>query len=730
MKPWSPLLALSCAAVACFVLIWVAVTAAVAAPWMGASFEARPDFNAILLDHVALAGPSARVPAPAKVISVAAADGAGRRTLSAMDRVEEPDLLDNTDTLKAFFARQGEIYALLETGQVRLEVQRGAEASQTYLIKPGDRPLGDLPGEFWLQLVVGAGGLLIGAWVWSMKPSDWSARLFALSGVGLMLSAFSAAIYSSRELALPETFFRVLSIGNHVGTPVFGCAMIGLFLIYPRRLAPPIALLAAPLVFGAWMAAYEFGLIYSQATGLYVPMATQIVVILVLVAVQWWMSRGDPRARAALQWLGLLVAIGAGAFVLAQAGPAMFGTTPVVSQGVAFGFFLPIYGGIALGLRRYRLFDLNEWSFRMLFYTGGALAFLGVDAALVFLVRLQSGLAVGLALLVGAFVYLPLRDVLWRRFIVRRRFQDHELFHAVIEIAFTEPGRRADRWRALLARLYDPLQIEEADPPATQAEARNDGLELALPPGAGAPSLVLRYPWKGSGLFGPAHLQMARQLAALIDHAEASREAYERGASEERRRIAQDLHDDVGARLLSGLHTADRRTRPVLHAALEDIRTIVSGLTGDHRPMSRVLAELRHETVRRLEAVGISLDWPLSEIDEDDAPLDYRVYKNLASAVREVVSNVIRHSQATAVAVVIERQPDQVVITVTDNGKGLSLEAAALRAPGNGLRNLARRLTDIGGEISFPATPKGLSVCLAAPLRLDQPVLNLRPTHP
>ena len=180
--------------------------------------------------------------------------------------------------------------------------------------------------------------------------------------------------------------------------------------------------------------------------------------------------------------------------------------------------------------------------------------------------------------------------------------------------------------------------------------------------------------------------------------------------------MAKDLHDDVGARLLSGLHTADERTRPVLHAALSDIRFVVSGLTGDRAPLGRVIAEVRHEAARRLQAAGIELDWPPPSLTDPDRPLDYRRHKALASALRETVSNVIRHARADRLAVTLDEQPDRLVLTMTDNGVGLPPEALAGQSAGHGMTNLRQRMEDIDGRLSLSNGERGATVRLEIPM--------------
>ncbi|MCW0183314.1 MAG: sensor histidine kinase, partial [Zavarzinia sp.] len=384
-------------------------------------------------------------------------------------------------------------------------------------------------------------------------------------------------------------------------------------------------------------------------------------------------------------------------------------------QGYAFGFFLLIYLGVALGLRRYRLFAIGEWSFRVLFYGGAVFAMLLLDAGLVYLLQLGHDSSLGLSLILVAFLYLPLRDYLWRRTVARKRMPETELFRSVVEVAFSaSPAERAGRWQSLLARLFDPLDIQPVRDPVGTVRLLNDGTEMRLPPTADGPALMLRHPFGGRSLFSPVHLGLARQITHLLAEAEVGRHAYERGVAEERQRISRDLHDDVGARLLSGLHRNDiGETRKILREAIADIRTIAGALAGDRLPLSSVLADLRHETAQRVEAAGLVLDWPLAL--DDQAPevmVDYALYRHLVSAVREVVSNALRHASASRITVAIDWDNRRLRANITDDGTGLSRKSS-----GNGLRNITERMTEIGGWIDFPPVAAGTRVTLAMPLR-------------
>lgn len=641
--------------------------------------------------------------------------------VTSADLTPEPDSLASFAEYDAFLVRQSALAAVMAADAVELYLEDffTGEAFVSELFTDS-RDVTTLTDGFWLQLLTGVASLLIAGWVWALRPRHVGPIMFMISAIGLTLSTATSAIYANRELALPADLFAVLVPINHLGVIVFALAMIGLLLSYPRQLVRPRWFWLLPVVGTAYLvfdtSHIELGLGPSQ---LYMFIALAMLGILTAIALQWRATRGNPPDRAALGWLGLSVVAGAGAYTLLGAAPILLDTPFALPQSHVTSVLVVIYAGLALGLSRYRLFDLGEWSYRVLFYTVGALVLLALDAAVIYLLNIDAAPALGISLLLVAFVYLPIRDWIWRRATTRRAFPQDELFSAALDVAFApSPAQSAARWQALLHRLFDPLQIIETGavgaPPAMGA----DGLSMQLPAVASAPALRLTYPFAGRGLFSPTHLKLATNLVSLTERAEEGREAYMRGVGEERRRMARDLHDDVGARLLTGLHTADETTRPTLQAALSDIRAIVSGLSGEEASLDRVLAETRHEAARRLEAAEIALDWPLPEAEVDAIQLDYRLHKALTSAVREIVSNAIRHSGASRFTVRATLSPGQLALRFADDGKGIPPEALAGETAGFGLRNLRHRISDIGGHLTLAAQSTGTAITLDIPLVL------------
>lgn len=718
MRASSPTTLLLGVALLCAATALIGVWMAMSPPWLGARFEVRPD-GAVVIARLTPDGPLAR--AGAKVGERLAGVG-GDRAPPALQASEIGGLDAPATQAAAREAdrREGAFAEVLSAKPLVLRLA-GADGTQRVATLDGRiRPLSTLGAEFWANLAFGLVATLIVGWVWALRPRELSTQLFALTGLSMLAFTFGWAVNASVELVMDQTLSTIAARLNMVGAVAYGGAMIAFFLAYPKRVTRLPLTLLAPLWVTAWaLTPLLPGNPSVESTGQAIT-SIEMVLIVVAIAVQAHASRRDPAAMAATRWLGLSVIVGAGAFIGNVAAPIALGLRPFLDPRFSLGFFVIIYVGMAVGLRRHKLFELDRWAFRILYYLSAGAALLALDGVLIAALGASPQAALGVALLIVAFAYLPFRDLLWRRTLGRKTMKDHEMFAAVAQVALIHGAEaRAEAWKALLSRIYEPLEIAPADRAHPRAEILEEGVGLRLPPAAGTTALTLRFPFRGRGLFGSAQAQLADQLAGLLSQIEQGRDAYARGVVEERLRIARDLHDDVGARLLSGLHRQDLgQTREAVRGAIGDLRAIVSGLSGQDLPLAAALADLRHETAERLEAAGLVLDWPPVELPDPEITAPYRVYKNLTSAVREVVTNAIRHARATTVAVTVCERDGRLALTLSDDGVGLP------RGPGgrrSGLANLERRLGEIGGGVEFPATDKGTVVRLSAPIAAGAP---------
>ncbi|MCJ0765602.1 sensor histidine kinase [Variovorax terrae] len=658
-------------------------------------------------------GPAAAI-AAGTVLTGVQGEG-GRMAFTAHDFVQEPAAgLKTFREYDEMLARQDRLAALQAGPGLGFIDSQG----QVHPVQPEPvRHLLLLPVEFWVQVAVGFFAWLISAGVWIFRRREASARYLLLSGWSTLLFAPFAAVYSTRELALPAQQFRWLCDLNFYGGCIYVATMVALLWYYPRRLG---RLALGPLLLGLytlWWLAQELRLVDSMLMGRRSLVFAGFAATLALAVVQWRATRRDPVARAALQWFLLSWLLGSGIFAALNFVPQIFGISMAALQGYSFLLFLLVYGGLAFGILRFRLFELGEWWFRILLWVAGAFLFFALDLFLLLMLHLSPTVSLSLALLICGFVWLPLRGWLWGRLVERSRPPQQELFRRVLDISLAASAQeRLARWRGLLRSMFDPLQMDEQAAPAARAVIVDDGLALVLPAAGPGPGLVLRYPGGGGRLFAPRDLALAEEVLDMLRYADGSRDAYNQGAQEERARIARDLHDDLGSRLLSSLHqTGVEQTRQVIQQAINEMCTIVNGLTGTRMPLASVIAELRHETSRRLEAAGLALEWPLHD-DNDGVVLGYGSYRNYMAILRELVSNVLRHAGARCVFVDIRCEGGELLTTVRDDGGGLD----GARGTGHGLANLRSRAAELGGHIRFDSGPQGTLARVVLPLPLPR----------
>ncbi|HEY3914939.1 MAG TPA: sensor histidine kinase [Verrucomicrobiae bacterium] len=199
----------------------------------------------------------------------------------------------------------------------------------------------------------------------------------------------------------------------------------------------------------------------------------------------------------------------------------------------------------------------------------------------------------------------------------------------------------------------------------------------------------------------------------------------QRALEQERLRIAQDIHDDVGARvtqisLVSGLAQNDPTLSENARANFDRIsrmsRELVSALyetVWAVNPENDALEELGNYLCQRINEFCAQAHLRCS-LDVDELPADIAISSharhNISLAVKEAVHNVIKHAGASQIAVQIRFVELLLTISVRDDGRGFETERVA---EGNGWPNMKRRLADIGGSCVVESSPgKGTTVRL------------------
>jgi two-component system sensor histidine kinase UhpB len=214
--------------------------------------------------------------------------------------------------------------------------------------------------------------------------------------------------------------------------------------------------------------------------------------------------------------------------------------------------------------------------------------------------------------------------------------------------------------------------------------------------------------------------QRVREATAEIERnfRQLSELKVEQVTERERKRIAADLHDDLGAKLLTIVHTSDNeRISTLAREALEEMRLSVRGLTGKPVRLADALGDWRAEVVARLAQAGIDGTWDAPE----DLPqtLSARAYVQTTRILREATSNIIKHSGASTCSVTVGVADGDFQLVVQDNGDGIAPETEGRMDRGHGLASMKGRAKQMQGQCLVESSP-GYGTVIRLTLPLDR----------
>ncbi|MCC9607988.1 sensor histidine kinase [Blastopirellula sp. JC732] len=187
---------------------------------------------------------------------------------------------------------------------------------------------------------------------------------------------------------------------------------------------------------------------------------------------------------------------------------------------------------------------------------------------------------------------------------------------------------------------------------------------------------------------------------------------------EERRRIAFDLHDEIGQSLTSvmmGLRAMGDRPDPEnYHKRLADLREIVNQAVHEVRRISNGLrpAALDHlglplalerlaEDASQVHDLQVERLIDAKDIESLSPPLQIAVYRIL----QEALTNVVRHAGADKVRILVKRQGDELVLEVEDNGHGMPAETTESPDGHLGLAGMMQRTALLEGDLTLQSQP-------------------------
>ncbi|WP_310732324.1 ATP-binding protein [Ideonella sp. A 288] len=190
----------------------------------------------------------------------------------------------------------------------------------------------------------------------------------------------------------------------------------------------------------------------------------------------------------------------------------------------------------------------------------------------------------------------------------------------------------------------------------------------------------------------------------------------------ERKRIAADLHDDLGAKLLTIVHTSEsERISTLAREALEEMRLSVRGLTGKPVRLADALGDWRAEVVSRLAQAGVEAEWQAPSDEDVPQTLSARAFVQTTRILREAVSNIIKHSGATRCSVRCTIAEGDFQLVIQDNGNGIPVELDGRLDKGHGMASMKGRAKQLQGQCLVESGP-GYGTVIRLTLPLDRHV--------
>jgi signal transduction histidine kinase len=593
-----------------------------------------------------------------------------------------------------------QLAAMLDAGPVMLQFADGPPLQ----IAPVPRGLAGLGVLFWLLCGTALALVLVTALVLLAHPR-WRNLPYALIAFSQAANLLAIGIETLPGLGWPESWLRHGPAARMAFDLVSAAALVNLAALQPLRLpagrwiaAAAWALCAAAVALHGW-GALPLAWWWTQAAMLGCGLAT--------IMMMSWSYRLEPNPFALL--MRRLAGAATATLLLLSVAMAVAARHDGLAQGEASLAPISWYLFLAMLILLLPMFLRTQPLMRELaLLAGTSTVAISLDLLFVAAFSLGSFASLSLAVFFALAVYAGTRQWLLQPMSgqhvpgAERMF---ERLYRVLREVEARPRESAVLLTRLLRELFEPLQVQTLERPSSRSRVLGDGAALLVPlPSIDAEhssdadsSIVLRFAERGKRMFSRDDARLTDRIVEQLRRAVAYDKAVERGRSEERARIAQDLHDDIGARLLTLMYKAQSpEMEDYVRHTLKDLKTLTRGLASGDQRLSHATAEWKTDIAQRLGAAQIELSWTFGF--DQDIVLGVVQWSALTRVLRELVSNVIQHSCATHLEIAAMLEAGRLRLTLADDGIGRDPQAWA---QGLGLGGVRKRVKLLGGDVMW-----------------------------
>ena len=681
-------------------VVLLSIKVSISTPWLGIEFQVEPVSGKIHVAAVDVDSPAYNiVPVGEQLVALHDATNVVRLSKELIRGM--PYSFNTYKEVNYFFNIQSQAGAILKADKVFLE----NDANVLFEVIPKKtRSVGSLPLMFWLQLLVGGVIFFVsmGVLAFGSRRLDAVNICFSLAGLSFLILSGVVAAYSNREIALDGHIFYLLSIIQYYALLSFVLFFVAIFCFYPMKINQSRILMLGLFSLSLFSLLHLFQVFESLVFSVHLLFYIIGAVGIFFIVMQYKYTRGFIVERASLRWLVYSLITGDILFFIISIIPVITSFELIHKQFFYWVALLCVYIGVALGIRKYKLFKLELWALYSWVWMFGGLVVLGLAVLLMTVFNVNSIVALLFAILAVGWLYFPLRHWLWEHYAFGfNRAHYQERLPELLEIILSPKAVRGtkEQWEFLLRQVFEPVLVMHDTDDADEILIKESGAVLHVPEFAGIPALGLAGVEHGSRLFNANDVSFLNSMMTLFKNAQIFKSEYERGVHEERMRIARDLHDDVAARLLTLIHKSEGTPQePLAREALVTLRESINSLGGQKdQSLDELLRELQVDIKFRLAAADIKLYW------EQDRRLYKRTLSsrqatNFKRVGQELISNILKHANASSVRVETGFVADMFSLSICDDGNSKLMKDWV---NGRGINNIRTRIKESGGTVRW-----------------------------
>jgi signal transduction histidine kinase len=605
---------------------------------------------------------------------------------------------------------QRQLSTMLAAGPVTLHF----DPHPSVQVSPGARGMVGLGPFFWLLAGTALALVLVAALVLLAHPR-WRNMPYALIALSQAANLLAIGIETLPGLGWPEGWAQH-GLGARMACDLISAAaLVHLSTLQPLRL--PGGRWIAGLTWCACAALLAWQLLAVLPLAWWWTQAAMLGCGLATIVLMSWSYRLEPNPFALL--MRRLAGAATATLLLLSAAIAVAARQDGIVQGDASFASVVWYLFLAMLILLLPMFSRTQPLMRELALLAGT-STVATSLDLLFVAAFSLGAFASLSLSVffALAVYAGTR-----RWLLQPMGGQHEpgaermfeRLYGVLREVEARPRDSAELMTRLLRELFEPLRVQRLDRAASRSRVLGDGAALLVPlPAIDAEhgshnegSIVLRFAERGKRMFSRDDARLTDRVVEQLRRAVAYDKAVERGRSEERARIAQDLHDDIGARLLTLMYKAQTpEMEDYIRHTLKDLKTLTRGLASSDQRLSHATAEWKTDIAQRLGAAQIQLSWAFSF--DRDIVLGVVQWSALTRVLRELVSNVIQHSCATHLDISTALEGGRLRLTLADDGIGRNPQAWS---HGLGLGGVRKRVKLLGGDVQWRENGSAGIVC-------------------